>query len=327
MSTDTAGCRIHPLKLFLFAHRRWHQQRNVSDYIVTQDGYTSAGKAIKSDRAGSRTAPTRAKCIAHLQSAARHAYIWARTPMGGSANRATRPTERAVLAGGCFWGMQDLIRRQPGVISTRVGYSGGDVPNATYRNHGTHAEAIEIIFDPDVTSYRTMLEFFFQIHDPSTLQPPGQRRRRSATARRSSTPATRRRRRPRTPSPTSTPPACGPARWSPKSRRPAISGRPSRSTRIIWSTSPTATPATSRGRTGSCRGARDAARRLGSDQGRTLDPQASSRRGSDPVGGPSRARREARRRCGGFPAGRAGSRYPGARRHAASPRRAAGRRW
>ncbi|QXI65142.1 peptide-methionine (S)-S-oxide reductase MsrA [Paracoccus marcusii] len=76
--------------------------------------------------------------------------------------------ERAVLAGGCFWGMQDLIRRMPGVIATRVGYSGGDVPNATYRNHGTHAEAIEIMFDPDLISFRRLLEFFFQIHDPST---------------------------------------------------------------------------------------------------------------------------------------------------------------
>ncbi|MGX1743976.1 peptide-methionine (S)-S-oxide reductase MsrA [Bosea sp. NPDC055353] len=77
-------------------------------------------------------------------------------------------TERAVLAGGCFWGMQDLIRKLPGVISTRVGYSGGDVPNATYRHHGTHAEAIEITFDPSQTSYRRLLEFFFQIHDPTT---------------------------------------------------------------------------------------------------------------------------------------------------------------
>jgi peptide-methionine (S)-S-oxide reductase len=77
-------------------------------------------------------------------------------------------TERAILAGGCFWGMQDLIRRQPGVLSTRVGYAGGDVPNATYRHHGTHAEAIEILFDPQTISYRTLLEFFFQIHDPST---------------------------------------------------------------------------------------------------------------------------------------------------------------
>ncbi len=82
-------------------------------------------------------------------------------------------TEKAILAGGCFWGMQDLIRRQPGVISTRVGYSGGEVRNATYRNHGNHAEAIEIIFDPEKTSFRTMLEFFFQIHDPSTRDRQG----------------------------------------------------------------------------------------------------------------------------------------------------------
>ena len=76
--------------------------------------------------------------------------------------------ERAVLAGGCFWGMQDLIRKLPGVVSTRVGYTGGDVANATYRNHGSHAEGIEIIFDPAKTSFRSLLEFFFQIHDPST---------------------------------------------------------------------------------------------------------------------------------------------------------------
>jgi peptide-methionine (S)-S-oxide reductase len=77
-------------------------------------------------------------------------------------------TEKTILAGGCFWGMQDLFRKQPGVLSTRVGYSGGDVPNATYRNHGTHAEAIEIVFDPEQTSYRRILEFFFQVHDPTT---------------------------------------------------------------------------------------------------------------------------------------------------------------
>ncbi len=77
-------------------------------------------------------------------------------------------TEKAILAGGCFWGMQDLLRRYDGVLSTRVGYSGGDVPDATYRNHGTHAEAIEIVFDPQRISYRRLLEFFFQIHDPST---------------------------------------------------------------------------------------------------------------------------------------------------------------
>jgi len=82
-------------------------------------------------------------------------------------------SERAVLAGGCFWGVQDLIRKQPGVLGTRVGYTGGDVANATYRNHGTHAEAIEIVFDPARTSYRALLEFFFQIHDPSTRNQQG----------------------------------------------------------------------------------------------------------------------------------------------------------
>ena len=99
--------------------------------------------------------------------------------MGSYANMAPKRTytpikdqkmsnERAVLAGGCFWGMQDLIRNLPGVISTRVGYTGGDVPNATYQNHGYHAEGIEIIFDDQVTSFRTLLELFFQIHDPTT---------------------------------------------------------------------------------------------------------------------------------------------------------------
>jgi len=81
--------------------------------------------------------------------------------------------ERAILAGGCFWGMQDLIRKLPGVISTRVGYTGGEVPNATYRNHEGHAEAIEIEFDPMRTSYRKLLEFFFQIHDPTTVDRQG----------------------------------------------------------------------------------------------------------------------------------------------------------
>ncbi len=82
-------------------------------------------------------------------------------------------TERAVLAGGCFWGMQDLIRKLPGVVSTRVGYTGGDVPNATYRNHGDHAEGIEIVFNSAVISYRRILEYFFQIHDPTTLNRQG----------------------------------------------------------------------------------------------------------------------------------------------------------
>ncbi|WP_299592215.1 peptide-methionine (S)-S-oxide reductase MsrA [uncultured Tateyamaria sp.] len=81
--------------------------------------------------------------------------------------------QRAVLAGGCFWGMQDLIRKKPGVKATRVGYTGGDVPNATYRNHGTHAEGIEIIYDPSVITFRDLLELFFQIHDPTTLNRQG----------------------------------------------------------------------------------------------------------------------------------------------------------
>src|SRR4051794_41388623 len=85
----------------------------------------------------------------------------------------TASTERAILAGGCFWGMQDLLRRYPGVISSRVGYTGGDVVNATYRNHGTHAEAMEVVFDPSVLSYRKLLQFFFQIHDPTTLNRQG----------------------------------------------------------------------------------------------------------------------------------------------------------
>ena len=82
-------------------------------------------------------------------------------------------TVTAVLAGGGFWGMEDLIRKRPGVIETRVGYTGGDVPNATYRNHGTHAEALEIVFDPSKESFRDLLEFFFQIHDPSTKNRQG----------------------------------------------------------------------------------------------------------------------------------------------------------
>jgi peptide-methionine (S)-S-oxide reductase len=116
-------------------------------------------------------------------------HIYGRLPSGRSATASlgrhsffaanygeipmTTNTERAVLAGGCFWGMQDLIRRKPGVVSTRVGYSGGEVKNATYRNHGNHAEAIEIVFDPRVISFRDLLEFFFQIHDPTTRDRQG----------------------------------------------------------------------------------------------------------------------------------------------------------
>jgi len=82
-------------------------------------------------------------------------------------------TEKAILAGGCFWGVEDLIRKRPGVLDTRVGYTGGDVPDATYRHHGTHAEALEIVFDPEKISFRELLEFFFQIHDPSTKNRQG----------------------------------------------------------------------------------------------------------------------------------------------------------
>ncbi|MEO7121982.1 MAG: peptide-methionine (S)-S-oxide reductase MsrA [Lacisediminihabitans sp.] len=85
----------------------------------------------------------------------------------------TTTTETAILAGGCFWGAQDLLRKRPGIVSTRVGYSGGEVANATYRNHGNHAESVEIVFDPAQISFRDILEFFFQIHDPSTLDRQG----------------------------------------------------------------------------------------------------------------------------------------------------------
>ena len=164
--------------------------------------------------------------------------------------------EKAILAGGCFWGVQDLIRKRPGVISTRVGYTGGDVPNATYRNHGTHAEAIEITFDPDQISYRDLLEFFFQIHDPTHPEPAGQRhrdqlpvghllhQRRAEAGRRGHH---RRRRR--------LGPVAGQGRHRGR-RPPGRSGRPSRSTRTTWRSTRTATPATSCGRAGSCRTAR-----------------------------------------------------------------------
>ena len=82
-------------------------------------------------------------------------------------------TEKAILAGGCFWGMEELFRRQPGVVSTRVGYSGGDTPNATYRRHGNHAESIEVVYDTDQTDFRALLEFFFQVHDPTTKDRQG----------------------------------------------------------------------------------------------------------------------------------------------------------
>jgi peptide-methionine (S)-S-oxide reductase len=93
--------------------------------------------------------------------------------LGDADGRRTMAIERAILAGGCFWGMQDLFRRQPGIVSTRVGYSGGDVPNATYRHHGNHAESIEVVYDTEKTDFRNLLEFFFQIHDPTTKNRQG----------------------------------------------------------------------------------------------------------------------------------------------------------
>ena len=163
-------------------------------------------------------------------------------------------TERAVLAGGCFWGMQDLIRKMPGVISTRVGYTGGDVPNATYRNHRGHAEAIEIVFDPSVLSYRELLEFFFQIHDPTTKNRQGND---VGTSYRSAIFYTSERSAwsPRTPSPTSMPRASGPGQSSPRSNRREPSGRPNRSTRTTSRSIRTATPAISFAPGGSCRAA------------------------------------------------------------------------
>ena len=133
-----------------------------------------------------------------------------------------------------------------GVLATRVGYTGGDVPNATYRNHGTHAEAIEIVFDPEQISYRDLLEFFFQIHDPTTKNRQGNDiglSYRSAIFYTSD----EQKRSPRTRSPTSTPLACGRARWSPRSSRPGRSGKRSPSIRTTSSTIPTATPAISSG--------------------------------------------------------------------------------
>jgi methionine-S-sulfoxide reductase len=159
--------------------------------------------------------------------------------------------EKMILAGGCFWGMQDLFRRRPGVVSTRVGYSGGDVPNATYRNHGTHAEAIEIVFDPEQTSYRELLEFFFQIHDPTTLNRQGND---IGTSYRSAIfyLDDEQRASPRRRSPTSRHRAAGPARSSPRSHRQARSGRRSPSTRTTSRTTRAATRATSSARIGFC---------------------------------------------------------------------------
>ena len=162
-------------------------------------------------------------------------------------------TEKAILAGGCFWGMQDLIRRRPGVLTTRVGYTGGDVPNATYRNHGTHAEAIEIIFDPEQISLPRPSGVLLPGPRPDDEEPPGQRPRPQLPVghllhqRRAEAGRGRHDRRRRTLL------ACGRGRLSPRWRRRGRSGRRSRSIRTTSSTIPTATRATSSGPTGSSR--------------------------------------------------------------------------
>src|SRR5690606_2337034 len=123
------------------------------------------GRADPPDGVGARADPARRPASGVLT---RGRLAPRRRITGQTGRSAMANTETAILAGGCFWGMQDLIRKLPGVTATRVRYSGGDVPNATYRNHGTHAEAIEVVFDPTRLSYRDLLEFFFQIHDPTT---------------------------------------------------------------------------------------------------------------------------------------------------------------
>ena len=180
--------------------------------------------------------------------------------------------ERAVLAGGCFWGMQDLIRRMPGVISTRVGYSGGDVPNATYRNHGTHAEAIEIIFDPRHDQLPRSARILLPDPRPDHAQPAGQRCRRQLSLgdllyqRRAEAQVAE--------DTIADVDASGlwPGKVVTEVSPAGDSGRPSRNIRTIWSNTPTATPAISRGRTGSCRAASPpAARPDGAAPNRGLD--------------------------------------------------------
>src|SRR6185437_7373901 len=160
---------------------RARQCQRVAGHLARHDahrGSLDAWRQPSGARVSRRPAGSRRPALLHQLGLA--AVYPPRRHGGGRLRGLSRPGggrpmkhERAVLAGGCFWGMQDLLRRYGGVISTRVGYTGGDVPNATYRNHGTHAEAIEIIFDPARISFRQVLELFFQIHDPSTLNRQG----------------------------------------------------------------------------------------------------------------------------------------------------------
>jgi peptide-methionine (S)-S-oxide reductase len=159
-------------------------------------------------------------------------------------------TEKAILAGGCFWGMQDLFRRQAGILSTRVGYTGGNVPSATYRNHGTHAEAIEIVFDPQRVSYRSLLEFFFQIHDPTTLNRQGNDHGTSYRSAIFYTSDEQRRIANETIADVNAS-ALWPGRVVTQVAQRVPSGRLSRSTKITWSAILTATRATSSAQTGS----------------------------------------------------------------------------
>jgi methionine-S-sulfoxide reductase len=158
-------------------------------------------------------------------------------------------TGTAILAGGCFWGIQDLIRLLPGVESTRVGYTGGHNKHPTYGNHPGHAEAIEITYDPTKTDYRAVWEFFFQIHDPTTKNRQGND---VGTSYRSaiSISMTIRSALHATPSPRSTHRDAGPPRWSPRSRRPASSGKPNPNTKTTCSATRAATPATTCGPNG-----------------------------------------------------------------------------
>src|ERR1700760_1505138 len=159
-------------------------------------------------------------------------------------------TETAILAGGCFWGVQELLRAREGVLSTRVGYAGGENDHPTYRNHPGHAETGEIVFAPERISYRDILEFFFQIHDPTTLDRQGND---VGSSYRSEIFYTSDEQRQVAEDTTAAaqPPGWGPARSSPRPARPALSGRRSPGPRTTSSATPTGTPATSRGRTGS----------------------------------------------------------------------------
>jgi peptide-methionine (S)-S-oxide reductase len=157
--------------------RRIRDQRQINANVQDAPIFLATARGGPAIEGGRRHGPTyapydlyRTKISKPRDAASSRSCLWTLQSKEGMMSDAI---EKAVLAGGCFWGMQDLFRKRPGVISTRVGYSGGNVSNATYRRHGNHAEAIEISFDPDVTTYRDLLEFFFQVHDPTTANRQG----------------------------------------------------------------------------------------------------------------------------------------------------------